>query len=106
MAYEVVWTARARADVDSAVKYIAAVLDSPTAAAEHLDAFLDAVEQLADSPELYAVSQQPSLAARGLRCCFVKRYVMLYSFDGSRVVIHRVFSMLQDYAKLIERSGV
>ena len=103
MAYEVVWTSHARADVDSAISYIATILDSPTAAAQHLDAFLEAVERLADAPELYAISPQSSLVARGLRCCHVKRYVMLYSFDGNRVVIHRVFSMLQDYAKLIER---
>lgn len=103
---EVIWTQHAERDVDGTIAYIVAVLASPIAAREHLNAFEEAVDRIASAPLLYAVSQQPSLAARGLRACFVKRYVMLYSYDGDRLVtIHRVFSTLRDYAAVIEREA-
>ena len=67
---------------------------------------VEAVDRIASAPLPYAVSQQPSLAARGLRVCFVKRYVMLYSYDVDRpVTIHRVFSTLRDYAAIIEHEA-
>ena len=103
---EVVWTQHAERDVDSIIAYIATVLASPIAAREHLDALEEAVDRIASAPLLYAVSQQPSLAARGLRACFVKRYVMLYSYDGDHLAtIHRVFSTLRDYAAIIEHEA-
>lgn len=103
---EVVWTQHAERDVDGIIAYIATALASPIAAREHLDALEEAVDCIASAPLPYEVSQQPSLAARGLRVCFVKRYVMLYSYDGDRLVtIHRVFSTLRDYAAIIEREA-
>lgn len=103
---EVIWTQHAERDVDGIIASIVAVLASPIAAREHLNAFEEAVDRIASAPLLYAVSQQPSLAARGFRACFVKRYVMLYSYDGDRLVtIHRVFSTLRDYAAIIEREA-
>lgn len=105
MACEVVWTAHARCDVDEAVRYIAEKLGSPRAAAAHLDAFEDAVERIAEFPELYQISSQPSCAARGLRVCFAKRYAILYSYDGAGVAtIHRVISTLRDYGALLGHS--
>lgn len=103
---EVVWTQHAERDVDGIIAYIATVLASPIAAREHLDALEEAVDRIASAPLPYAVSRQLSLAARGIRVCFVKRYVMLYSYDGDRLVtIHRVFSTLRDYAAIIEREA-
>lgn len=103
MAYKVVWTNSARADAESIIRYIAVDLDSTSAAVEHLDAFEDAAREMGENPLLHAVSALPSLELRALRPCFVKRYVMLYSFDGDQVTVHRIFHMLQDYAKIIER---
>ena len=110
MACNVVWTQRAGEDLREIIGYIAKTLASPQAAAQHLDAFEEAVERVSRMPELYAVSAQPSLSARNLRPCFVGNYVMLYNYDvtqnvdcepGGTVTIYRIFSTLQDYAKLI-----
>lgn len=101
MAYRVDWTARARHDVESIIRYISGVVDSPQAAAEHLDAFLSAVDVLEENPHLYAVSTLPPLKRRALRPCFVKNHVMLFSIDGDAVMIYRVFHQRQNYAKLI-----
>ena len=101
MGCEVRWTASAKADVDGIIRHIAIVLGSPKAATEHIDAFLEAADLLSDYPELHAVGNHRSLACRGLRPYYVKNYVMLYSYDGHTVIVHRVFHARQDYARLI-----
>lgn len=105
MGCEVRWTASARRDVDAIIRHIAIALDSPKAAGEHLDAFLEAADVVSESPEIKAVGSHPLLARRGLRPYFVKRYVMLYSFEDGSVTVHRVFHTLQDYARLIDREA-
>lgn len=102
MGCEVIWTESARRDVEHAVSHIAGALGSPKAATEHLDAFLAAAESISEFPEARAVARQPSLAARNLRPYFVKRYVLLYSYDGKQAVVHRIFHTLQDYAHLVD----
>lgn len=102
MAYEVLWTDHAAKDVDRIISYIAIDLGSPKAATEHLHEFEAVVEMLAETPEIHAVSKVSALSRRNLRTCFVKSYVMVYSFDGSQCIIHRVFHMRQDYARLLD----
>lgn len=68
-------------------------------------AFRDAANLISDFPEMRAAGTHPSLSCRGLRPYFVKNYVLLYSYDGCAIVAHRVFHMLQDYARLIERDA-
>lgn len=105
MACKVTWTERAQDDVDNIICYIAIHLASPQAARNLLSAFTDAADRIARHPELHAISQQPSCAARNLRACFIKHYVLLYTYNGEdTVVVYRVFSTLQDYAALIEHS--
>lgn len=102
MACEVLWTDAARADVERAVRYIVTQLDSPSAARGLLDGLEEAADELAVFPEAYRISRHPALASRGLRVKRVKRYLVLYSYDGETVTISRVFHSLQDYARLIE----
>ena len=101
MGCEVRWTAAAKSDVESTLHHIAIVLASPKAASEHLDAFIDAANLLADYPELHAMGSHQSLASRGLRPYLIKNYVMPYSYDGHMVIVHRVFHSRQDYARLV-----
>lgn len=101
MGCEVRWTASARRDVDAIIRHIAVSLDSPKAAGEHLDAILDAAAVLSEFPEVKAVGSHTSLARRGLRPYFVKRYVILYAYEDGAVTVHRVFHTLRDYARLI-----
>ncbi len=103
MGCSVSWTKWAENDVDGAVGYIVNTLDNRQAAKKLLDDLGAAIERIAGSPEMYAVSTQTSLAARGLRACFIGNYVLLYRIDGKQVIIYRVFSTLRDYARLIER---
>lgn len=104
MACEVAWTQAAEDDVERAVRYIAVSLASPQAASSLLDAFERAVDEISTFPEACPVGTHPSLATRGLRKKVVKRYVLLYSYDGESVIVSRVFHSLQDYARILERA--
>ena len=104
MACKVMWTKSARDDVDRAVRYVAVDLDSPKAAGQLLDALESAVEEIGVFPEACAIHRHPALASRSLRAKFVKRHVILYSYDDNEVLVFRVFHTLQDYAKIIARS--
>ena len=101
MACDVLWTKHARKDVEHAVRYIAERLASPKAASDLLDAVDKAIEEISAFPEACHISSRPELFSRGLRVKRVKRYVMLYSYDGDVVVVSRVFHSLQDYARLV-----
>lgn len=101
MGCEVRWTESARKDVDDAIRYIAVDLASPRAASSLLDAFEVAVDQIGAFPEGCPVGRHRALSTRGLRKKSVRRYVMLYSYDGETVVISRVFHSLQDYVRII-----
>ncbi len=103
MGCEVVWTASAADDLDHTIGYIAEALDSPRAAAELLDSIEEAVNRISEHPELYAVSRQPSLGARGLRACFVGNQVIVYGYDGQIATIHRILYARSDYGALVER---
>lgn len=104
MACDVLWTERAQRDVDDIIGCIAVKLASPHAAREHLIAFEDAVDRISSNPEPYAVSRQPSCAARGLRACFVRRHALLYSYNGEdAVLVYRVSSTLRDFGSIVER---
>ena len=106
MACRVVWTDRARQDLEDIIEYIAVTLASPQAAREHLTAFAEAADRISHNPKLYAISSQPSCAARNQRACFIKRYVLLYSYhDEDLVIVNRIFSTLRDYALLIAAAG-
>ena len=105
MACRVEWTASARNDVEDIVRHIAIKLDSPGAASAHLNDFLAAADRIAEFPEACAIGAHPALASRDLRPCFVRKYVILYSYDGEAAIVYRVFHTLQDYAHLIERNS-
>ena len=101
MAYNLIVTRAAARDIDALIHYLAEDLASPQAASEHLEAIQLAFEHISNNPEMYGISWQPSLAARELRPCLIKNYVLLYHFDGERVTVMRVFHQRQDYARLI-----
>lgn len=105
MACNVAWTATAEKDLDGIVSYIALDLSNPGAASSLLDGIEEAIQRIEAFPELYEISNLAPLAKRNLRACFVRRYVILYSYNKeSGATIARIFSTLQDYAAVITRA--
>ena len=101
MAYKIIMTRTAARDIDAIIHYLTENLSSPITASEHLQAIKLALESISITPEMYGISQQPSSAARKLRPCLIKNYVLLYRFDGEHVIVMRLFHQRQDYARLI-----
>ncbi len=99
MAYDVLWSSRAKNDVVKIISFLEHDAYNPHAAREHLDAFCALFDALAETPELYAVSPTGPLNSRNYRKALVKNYVVIYSFDGNVVIIRRVFHARQNYAK-------
>ena len=81
--------------------YLTNVLHSKQAA----DNFLDEVERqkeiISALPEIYGVSLIPEISAPDGRIAPVNKYVMVYVFDGDKVVILHVFHSTQDYGRLV-----
>lgn len=102
MACDVYWTDSARNDVDGAIRYIALNLGSPQAASSLLDALESAIDKISSFPESCPIGTHRALRSRRLRKKLVKRYVLLYEYDGETVLISRVFHTLQNYARILE----
>ena len=91
MAYRVMVSGPANADLDAAVGYIAVTLEAPSAAATLLDEFEEKLQLLADNPRLFGVDLYVSEAVnRQVRRCPVKRYGIYYTIDEEKKTVHVV----------------
>ncbi len=81
--------------------YLAEVLKSPQAAANFMDTFDRQLSLIAETPEIFALSRVPELAARGYRTALANNYIMLYKVHEGMVVVAHVFHQTQDYARLV-----
>lgn len=59
------------------------------------------LELLASGVVDYGLSNLPELAALGYHACLINSYVMLYYYEGDKVVVAHVFHQSQDYARLV-----
>ena len=91
MAYRVVVSDPANADLDAAVGYIAVTLEAPGAAAALLDEYEEKLRLIADNPRLFGVDLFVSEAvSRQIRRCPVKRYGIYYAIDEGQKTIYVV----------------
>ena len=91
MAYRVVVSDPANADLDAAVGYIAVTLEAPGAAAALLDEYEEKLRLIADNPRLFGVDLFVSEAvSRQIRMCPVKRYGIYYTIDEEQKTIYVV----------------
>lgn len=100
MAYKLIVTAHAEADIDEHIGYIVEELHNPKAASDLLDAVEKHYDQLEENPYVYAVCQQTLLKVREYRKVIINGYIMIFRIDDERktVIIERFFSRLEDYA--------
>ncbi len=103
MAYELVVTRKAEADLDAIIGYIMNELCNADAASEMLDAVGASYDALEDNPHLYPVCVQPILYRCGYRKIVIKRYLLIYRVNEAQktVFVERFFSELQDYAEKV-----
>ena len=92
---------QAQRDFLEIVSYLADVLKSPQAAKGFMDEFERQLDLLCESPDLFALSRMPELAARGYRPLLVNSYVALVAIEGDVARVAHVFHQTQDYARLV-----
>lgn len=95
MAYELIITDDADADVDGIVGYIAGKLGNPEAAAGFLDRLSACYDRLEDNPLLYALTPHPVFHALGIRKAPIGGYGVFYRVGEECVQIVRVLSDLE-----------
>lgn len=81
MAYKLVETALAQADLDAILSYLALSLENPAAAtafANEVEKCYAALEQL---PYLYEQCRDPRLSSKGYRKAVIKHYLLIYRVD-------------------------
>ena len=99
--FNVFVTDQATSDIRRITDYLLHVLCSEKAK----DNFLTELERqkgiIAVLPRIYGVSRTSEVAALGGRVAPINKYLMIYTFDGTKIVIIHVFHSFQDYGRLI-----
>ena len=100
MAFELIITRSAEADLEGILAYLTAELHNPAAAAQLLDRVEECYDALEARPLMYPLCAQPLLRPGGYRKAVLGAYLMVYHVDpsASRVYVDRFFHELQDYA--------
>ena len=95
MAYNLIISDNADADVDVIVAYISRELCNPDAAVGFLDRLSQCYDRLEDSPMLYALTQHPVFQTLGIRRAPIGGYGVFYRVMGDDVQVVRVLSDLE-----------
>lgn len=101
MAANVYLTQTALRERDHILSYLAEDVGSVSAAASVLDELDRLIGVLEAFPLSYRVSEDETLAARGLRVAPCGRYLVLYRVIGDDVYLEHMFHGSQDYARLV-----
>ncbi len=104
MVYNVRIMEKAEEDLSEIVDYISDTLKNQTAADNLLVDFLNEKENIAETPYMYPLSDNPVLQKEGYhRFFFYKNFIALYLIDDVEKVVSimRIFYAKRDYATLI-----
>jgi toxin ParE1/3/4 len=88
--YKVVASEHAEADIDETANYIAITLDNKKAARDFLRNLRNKYEIISGNPQLYPLSRNPILRAKGYHWFSVGNYMAFYTIDEEAKEIHIV----------------
>ncbi|MEG1942988.1 MAG: type II toxin-antitoxin system RelE/ParE family toxin [Angelakisella sp.] len=92
MAYSLVISKLADADLDEIVSYLAVKLENKQAAADFLDSVQQKYTHIQEQPLMFSLSDNLRLRNLGYRKVVIGNYVMLYRvFEKNRKFLLRVF---------------
>ena len=99
MAYKVVVTSDAEADLDRFLSYLVIEKNSVSSAKNVLNDFEETKKALADVAGDLKLCDNPRLNKLGYRRINFRthRYFMLYRIEDKKVVVDKIFHALQDY---------
>lgn len=95
MAYKLIITDRADADLDGIIDYIAFELSNPPAATALLDRVSACYDRLEENPHLYALTPHPVFQTLGIRRAPVGGYNVFFRIADGEVHIVRILSDLE-----------
>lgn len=101
MAYSLVFAPEFENDLDAIVDYHVNRLFAPKAAQTLLNDLDDAIDLLQRFPTINAISDKPLLSSLGYREQHVRKYVVLYRFDGETIFVMRMFHLTQNFECLV-----
>ncbi|MBR6309094.1 MAG: type II toxin-antitoxin system RelE/ParE family toxin [Lachnospiraceae bacterium] len=103
MAYRVVLTEDAEADLDGFIKYLLFEKESEQAATNVLEDFLATKDNLSRVAGSLKLCENPRLRKLGYRRInfLSHRYFMLYRIEGDMVIVDNIFHELQDYENMM-----
>ena len=81
--------------------YLKNILSSDQANQHFLDELERQKKIISCLPKIYGISKIPEVEALEGRVAPINKYLMIYVFDGEKVVILHFFHSLQDYGRLI-----
>ena len=101
--YSVKLSRAAYHDLEEIFSYIANALSAEQAANDLMREIHEMILSLDEMPGRFALSLDPTLAAKGYRRALVKKYVILYSIDEEKKIVNvaRIFHGSTDYVKYI-----
>ncbi len=104
--YPVFISNEAQSEVAQILQYLENTLGSPQAKNNFLDELQHQKEIIAAIPQIYGISTLPEIQAiegriAPINNAPINKYLMVYVFDGEKIVILHVFHALQDYGRLI-----
>lgn len=97
--HKIIYLPSAQADLLEAVEYLTTVLDAPKAAADLLDEFDGAVQQIARFPYAHELYRTDRPMQDEIRKVPVKNYVLYYAVFPDYVEIHRFLHGRRDRTK-------
>ena len=103
MAYNVIMLPAAEEDCREILRYLDRRFESPQAIRTVNQRLRDALENLSETPRMYAFSTDEVLRQRGYRKFLIGNYVALFQINEPKQVveIYRIFHGSQNYAKYL-----
>lgn len=103
MAYNVIMLPAAEEDYREILRYLDRRFDSPQALRAFNQKLRETLENLTETPRMYAFSVDETLRQRGYRKFLIGNYVALFQIDEPNQVveIYRIFHGSQNYAKYL-----
>lgn len=103
MAYSVIMLPAAEEDYREILRYLDRRFESPQASRTLNQRLREALENLRETPRMYAFSTDEVLRQRGYHKFLIGNYVALFQIDETNQVveIYRIFHGSQNYAKYL-----
>jgi addiction module RelE/StbE family toxin len=103
MAYKVVISKSAKADLGSILDYIINQLENPKASKDFFNKVEKSITQISENPKMYALMDDAKFSMMGYRKVVIGNYLLIYKFDEKNEIVSilRFFFGYRDYTRFM-----